>query len=123
MHRTTPRTGTVMVFGVVSSEGQIMPPHIFEGGLKVNIKVYLDVLKSVVISWCIGWPVADPECGSRTWRRPTSTKRPRLAFGRCATTLYPSLTGALLPRLEPAGLLRLVIRREHHQHDLPQHQS
>ena len=25
-------------------------------------------------------------------------------------------------RPEPAGLLRLVIRREHHQHDLPQHQ-
>ena len=24
---------------------------------------------------------------------------------------------------EPAGLLRMVIRREHHQHDLPQHQS
>ena len=29
----------------------------------------------------------------------------------------------LLPKPEPAGLLRLVIRREHHQHDLPQHQS
>ena len=29
----------------------------------------------------------------------------------------------LLPRPEPTGLLRLVIRREHHQHDLPQHQS
>ena len=28
-----------------------------------------------------------------------------------------------LPQLEPAGLLRLVIRREQHQHDLPQHQS
>ena len=28
----------------------------------------------------------------------------------------------LLPRPEPAGLLRLVIRREHHQHDLSQHQ-
>ena len=37
---------TVMVFGVVSSEGHIMPPHIFEVGLKVNTKVYLDVLKS-----------------------------------------------------------------------------
>ena len=35
-----------MVFGVVSSEGHIMPPHIFEVGLKVNTKVYLDVLKS-----------------------------------------------------------------------------
>ena len=43
---------TVMVFGVVSSEGHIMQPHIFEVGLKVNTKVYLDVLKHVVISWC-----------------------------------------------------------------------
>ena len=42
---------TVMVFGVVSSEGHIMSSHIFEVGLKVNTKVYLDVLKSVVIPW------------------------------------------------------------------------
>ena len=51
---------TVMVFGMVSSEGHIMPPHIFEVGLKVNTKVYLDVLKSEVIPWCNqvagGWP-------------------------------------------------------------------
>ena len=43
---------TVMVFGVVSSDGHIMPPHIFEFGLKFNTKMYLDVLKSVVIPWC-----------------------------------------------------------------------
>ena len=43
---------TVMVFGVLSSEGHIMPPHIFEVGLKVNTKVYLEVQKSVVIPWC-----------------------------------------------------------------------
>ena len=42
---------TVMIFGVLSSKGHIMPPHIFEVGLKVNTKVYLDVLKSVVIPW------------------------------------------------------------------------
>ena len=29
----------------------------------------------------------------------------------------------LLTWPEPSGLLRLVIRREHHQHDFPQHQS
>ena len=41
-----------MFFGVVSNEGYIMPPYIFGVGLKVNTKVYLDVLKSVVIHWC-----------------------------------------------------------------------
>ena len=71
----------------------------------------------------IRWPVADLGYGSRTRRRSTSPKRPRLGFRRSATTLYPSTTDPILPRSEPAGLLWLVIRREHHQHDLPQHQS
>ena len=44
---------TVMVFGVVSSESHIMPPHIFKVGLKVNTKVYLVGLKSVVIPGAI----------------------------------------------------------------------
>ena len=51
VHRVmkTKFSATVMFFGVVSTEGYIMPPHIFEVGLKVNTKVYLDVLKCVVI--------------------------------------------------------------------------
>ena len=52
---------TVIVFGVVSSEGHIMPPHIFEVGFNVNTKVYLDVLKSVVIPWC------NQVAGGRPW--------------------------------------------------------
>ena len=52
---------TVNVFGVVSSEGHIMPPHIFEVGLKINTKVYLDVLKNVVIPWC------NQVAGGRNW--------------------------------------------------------
>ena len=38
-----------------------MPPHIFEVCLKVNTKVYLNVLKSVVISWC------NQVVGGRPW--------------------------------------------------------
>ena len=45
----------------------------------------------------IRWPVADPGCGSRTRRWPTSPKRPRLDFRRSATALYPSLTAPPLP--------------------------
>ena len=52
---------TVMVFGVVLSEGHIMQPHFFEVGLKVNTKVYLDVLESVVIPWC------NQVAGGRPW--------------------------------------------------------
>ena len=89
---------TVIVFGVVSSEGHIMPPHIFEVSLKVNTKVHLDVLKSVVIPWCNQVASGRPRCGSRTRRRTTNPKRPSLGFRRRATTLYPSLTGPLPPR-------------------------
>ena len=52
---------TVMVFGVVSSEGHIMPPYIFEVSLYVNTKVYLDMMKSVVIPWC------NQVAGGRPW--------------------------------------------------------
>ena len=52
---------TVMVFGVVSIEGHIMPPHVFEVGSKVSTKVYVDVLKSVVIPWC------NQVAGGRPW--------------------------------------------------------
>ena len=38
-------------FQVRATSCHLMPPHIFEVGLKVNTKVYLDVLKSVVIPW------------------------------------------------------------------------
>ena len=54
-------SATIMVFGVVSSEGHIMPPHFLEVGLKINSKVYLDVLKSVVIPWC------NQVAGGRPW--------------------------------------------------------
>ena len=38
-----------------------MPPHIFEVGLKVNTKEYLNVLKTVVIPWC------NQMAGDRPW--------------------------------------------------------
>ena len=38
-----------------------MPPNIFEVGLKVNNKMYLDVLKGVVIPW------SNQVAGGRPW--------------------------------------------------------
>ena len=113
---------TVMVFGVVSSEGHIMPPHIFEVGLKVNTNVYLDVLKSLVIPWC------NQVAGGRPWvwqqeSAPAKSKEIQAWLQKECYYFVPFSHWPLLPRPEPAGLLRLVIRREHHQHDLPQHQS
>ena len=113
---------TVMVFGVVSRESHIMPPHIFEVGLKVNTKVYLDVLKSVVIRWCNEVAVGRPSVWQQDSAPAHKSKETRLGFKRSATTLYPSFTGPP-PPTESAGLLCLIIRREDHEHDLTQHQS
>ena len=114
---------TVMVFGVVSSEGHIMPPHILEVGLKVNTKVYLDVLKSVVIPWCD--QVADGR--PWVWQQDSApvhkSKETQVWLQKECYDFVPFSHCPFLPRPEPARLLRLVIRREHHQHYLPQHQS
>ncbi|QQP37031.1 Transposable element tcb2 transposase [Caligus rogercresseyi] len=50
---------SVMVLGVISSEGYVMPPHFFKKGLKVNTAIYIDVMKNVVKPWLedIGPPI------------------------------------------------------------------
>ena len=107
---------TVMVFGVVSSESHIIPSHIFEVGLKVNTKVYLDMLKSVVIPW-ISW----------VWQQDLApahkSKETQAWLQKECYNFVPFSHCPPPPQPEPAGLLRLAIRQEHHQHDLPQYQS
>ena len=100
---------TVMVFGVVSSKGHIMPPHIFEVGLKVNTKVYMDVLKGVVIPWC------NQVAGGRPWvsqhdLAPAKSKETQAWLQKECYDFVPFYHCPLLPRSEPAGLLRLFIR-------------
>lgn len=42
----------MLVLGVVSSEGHVMPPHIFDAGTELTTEVYLDVMEKVVVPWC-----------------------------------------------------------------------
>ena len=65
----------------------------------------------------IRWPVVDPRCGPQVQRDPGLASEGVL---RLCTLLS---LAPLLPQPEPAGLLRLVIRREYQRHDLPQHES
>ena len=97
---------TVMVFGVVSNEGHIMPPHIFEVGLKVNTKVYLDVLNSVVIPWC------NQVAGGRPWvwqqdsTLAQKSKETQVWFQKECNDFVPFFYYPLLLWPEPTGLLR-----------------
>ena len=107
-------------FGGGGAEGHIMLPRIFEVSLKVNTKVYLDVLKSVVIPWC------SQVASSRHWvwqqdsAQAHQSKETQAWLVQLCTLLSLAL---LLPRPEPAGLLHLIICQEHLRHDLPQQQS
>uniref|UniRef100_A0A182N3M9 Uncharacterized protein n=1 Tax=Anopheles dirus TaxID=7168 RepID=A0A182N3M9_9DIPT len=40
-----------MVFSCVSSEGDVMPPHFFEQGLRLNADGYISMLDIVVKPW------------------------------------------------------------------------
>ena len=113
---------TVMVFGEVSSEGHILPPHIFDVGLKVNTKVYLDVLTSVVIPWHIQMVGGRPWVWQQNSALAHKSKETQAWLQKECYNFVPC-SHCPLPRPEPAGLLSLVIHQEHHQHDLPQHQS
>ena len=42
---------TVMVFGCVSSEGDVMPLHFFQEGLRLNSDGYVELLNTVVKPW------------------------------------------------------------------------
>ena len=41
----------VMVFGVISSDGDVMLLHIFETGLRVDTEMCLQVMETVVLPW------------------------------------------------------------------------
>ena len=91
---------------------------------QVRAKVYLDVLKSVVIPWCNQVSSGRPW----VWKQdlaPTHNSKETQAWlqKECYDFVHFSHWSPSSPRPKPAGQLRLVIRQVHHQHDLPQHQS
>ena len=113
-----------MVFSVVSSEGHIMPPRIFEVGLKSTPKCIWMCWRVCVIPRVQSggrWQTLGVAVGLGAG--PQVQRDPGFASEGVLWLCTLLSLAPLLRRPEPAGLLRLVIRREHHQYDLPQHQS
>jgi transposase len=42
---------TIMVLSVISNEGDVMPPHFFQKGQRVDAEAYIHVLRTVVEPW------------------------------------------------------------------------
>ena len=108
---------TVMVFGVVATS---------------HLRSRLESQHQSVPGCAVGWgdPLLQP--GGR-WQTlgvaaglsasPQVQRDPGLASEGVLRLCTLLSLDPLLSRPEPTGRLRLVIHREHHQHDLPQHQS
>ena len=101
---------TVMVFGVVSSEGHIMPPHIFEVALKVNTKVYL-------VQSGGRWQTLGVAAGPQVQRDPDLASEGVL---RLCTLLSPAPS---FPDLNSLDYFVWSYVENITQHDCPQHQS
>ena len=110
---------TVMVFGVVSSEGHIMPPHL-RSRLE-SVPGCAEECGDPLVQSGVWWQTLGVAAGLGAG--PQVQRDPGLASEGVLLLCTLLSLAPFLPRPDPAGLFRLVIRLEHHQHDLPQHQS
>ena len=101
---------TVMVFGVVSSEGYIIPPNIFEVGLKVNTSVSAcgEECGDPLVQSGGRWQTLGVVVGLRTG--PQVQRDPSLASEGVLRLCTLLSLAPFLSRPESAGLLCLVIR-------------
>ena len=114
---------TLMVFSVVSSEDQHHATSYLRSRLESQHQNVLGCAEE-----CGDTLVQSAGCGRPwVWQQDSapaiSPMRPRLGSEELLRLCTLLSLVPLLPQPESAGLLRLVIRREHHQHDLPQDQS
>jgi hypothetical protein len=71
-----------MGLGMVSNEGDVIPPHIFAKGLKINTEEYLEVLNEVVKPWMDGAAASATTSSSRMRCLPTTARLLRIGAGR-----------------------------------------
>ena len=48
----TKHPASTMVFGLISSDGNVMPPIFIEAGVKINGQVYRDLIIPAIVNWC-----------------------------------------------------------------------
>ena len=108
---------TVMVFGVVSSEGHIIPPWSRLESQHQSVPGCAEECRDSLVQSGDRWQTLGVAAGLVAG--PQVQRDPGLA-SEGVLRLFTLLSMVpLLPQPEPAELLRLVIRREHHQHEFP----
>ncbi|QQP48524.1 Uncharacterized protein FKW44_008881, partial [Caligus rogercresseyi] len=96
----------VIVFGIISSDGDVMPPHFFPKGLRLDSEGYVDTLEGC------GGPLDKEGCRWETLRVPARlgalphlVQNPEVAVLEPGRLHEPEHLAAQLPRLQPVRLL------------------
>ena len=107
MHTKFP--STVMVLGVVSSEGDVMPLFFFQRGLRVNASDYIQVLEDTVKPWmdrvANGRPYVFQQDSASAHKAQVTQKW--LPGNVPCRSLIPGLMATQLSRPQPVGLPRV----------------
>ena len=56
----------IIVFGVVTTDGDVLPSFVFPLGLTLNKETYIKCLADVVLTWIDTWLLEDPMSDNRT---------------------------------------------------------
>ena len=73
----TKLTDHITMFGVISSDGDVMSPLIFPRNHRINMEAYTKCLQEVVQPW-IEWLLKDPTSGNRMLCHASSAGEPSL---------------------------------------------
>ena len=79
----------IMVFRVVTSDGDVMPPLIFWYYYRPNMKANIKCLKEVNCSESRGWLLEDPISGKRALHHVTQAKEPSVGCKKFSATTSP----------------------------------
>ena len=82
---------SIMVFGIVTSDGDVMLPFIFSRGLSLNMETYIKCLEEVVLSWT---EKENPTFDNRTLQHhATKAEEPSLGCEKISATTLPLKSG------------------------------
>ena len=95
---STKHPASAMMLGVVASDGNRMPPHWFDKGLKINTEAYLNVMESVVKPWI---DATYPD-GGYVWQQDSApSHRSRTVQDWCKNNLEQSWPWTIWPPSSP----------------------
>ena len=116
---------SVMILGVVSSDGDVMPLHIFQQGLRLNADGYIDVMKTIVVPWMNKTSAGRPYVFQKDSAPAHKAKKTQAWLlenvPHHVDSMESGFVATQLPRLQSAGFFCVGRGREGSQQGSSQH--